>query len=147
MSALLTVQGLKASYGRVPVLNGINLEVAESEILGVLGHNGMGKTTLLKALMGIIPATAGQMIFDGEDLTNMKSSGRARLGIGYVPQGRGIFPNLSVRDNLRMGVATHEINEMDALERTLTDFPRLCLTGMAVRFRAVNSSFWRWRGA
>jgi len=125
MSALLTVQGLKASYGRVPVLNGINLEVAESEIPGVLGHNGMGKTTLLKALMGIIPATAGQMIFDGEDLTNMKSSGRARLGIGYVPQGRGIFPNLSVRDNLRMGVATHEINEMDALERTLTDFPRL----------------------
>jgi amidase len=125
MSALLKVQGLHASYGKVPVLHGIDLEVVEGEILGVLGHNGMGKTTLLKTLMGIIPATAGQMVFDGEDLTNMRSSARARLGIGYVPQGRGIFPNLSVQDNLRMGVAAHEIDEADALDRVLANFPRL----------------------
>ena len=125
MSALLNVQGLQASYGKVPVLQGINLEVEEGEILGVLGHNGMGKTTLLKTLMGIVPATAGRMIFDGEDLTNLRSSGRARLGIGYVPQGRSIFPNLSVRDNLRMGVAAHGIDEQDAIERVLADFPRL----------------------
>ena len=125
MSALLEVQGLQAGYGKVPVLHGINLEVAEGEILGVLGHNGMGKTTLLKTLMGIVPATAGRMIFDGEDLTGLRSSGRARLGIGYVPQGRGIFPNLSVQDNLRMGVAAHEMDEVDAIERVLADFPRL----------------------
>ena len=125
MSALLNVQGLQASYGKVPVLQGINLEVEEGEILGVLGHNGMGKTTLLKTLMGIVPATAGRMIFDGEDLTNLRSSGRARLGIGYVPQGRSIFPNLSVRDNLRMGVAAHGIDEQDAIARVLADFPRL----------------------
>lgn len=125
MSALLKVQGLRSGYGKVPVLHGIDLEVAEGEILGVLGHNGMGKTTLLKTLMGIVPATAGQMIFDGEDLTGLRSSGRARLGIGYVPQGRGIFPNLSVRDNLRMGVAAHEMDEYDAIERVLADFPRL----------------------
>ena len=125
MSAILRVQGLSASYGRVPVLNGINLDVNDGEILGVLGHNGMGKTTLLKALMGIIPATSIQMVFDGEDLSLLKSSGRGRLGIGYVPQGRGIFPTLSVLDNLRMGVAAHDMDEIDAVERVMVDFPRL----------------------
>jgi amidase len=125
MSPLLKVQGLQASYGRVPVLHGINFEVAEGEILGVLGHNGMGKTTLLKTLMGIVPAKAGQMTFDGEDITTLKSSGRARLGMGYVPQGRGIFPTLSVLDNLRMGVASHDMDETDAVERVMADFPRL----------------------
>jgi len=88
MSALLNVQGLTAGYGKVPVLHGINLEVGEGEILGILGHNGMGKTTLLKALMGILPATGGEMSFDGIDLNSVRSSGRARLGIGYVPQDR-----------------------------------------------------------
>ncbi len=125
MSALLKVQGLHASYGRVPVLHGINLEVTEGEILGVLGHNGMGKTTLLKTLMGIVPAKSGQMLFDGEDITGLKSSGRARLGMGYVPQGRGIFPTLSVLDNLRMGVAAHRVDEAEAVERVMADFPRL----------------------
>ncbi len=125
MSALLKVHALQAGYGRVPVLHGINLEVAEGEILGVLGHNGMGKSTLLKTLMGIVPATGGQVIFDGHDLTLAKSSGRARDGIGYVPQGRGIFPNLTVRDNLRMGVAAHDVDETDAIDRVLTHFPRL----------------------
>lgn len=125
MNALLKVQGLQASYGRVPVLHGINLDVAEGEILGVLGHNGMGKTTLLKTLMGIVPAKAGQMVFGGEDITGMKSSGRARLGMGYVPQGRGIFPTLSVLDNLRMGVASHDLDEAEAVDRVMADFPRL----------------------
>jgi amidase len=125
MSTLLKVQGLRAGYGKVPVLNGIDLEVAEGEILGILGHNGMGKTTLLKTLMGIIPATAGVMTFDEVDLIATRSSNRARLGIGYVPQGRGIFPNLTVRDNLRMGVAAHDIDEEEAIEQILGDFPRL----------------------
>lgn len=125
MSALLTVKGLMAGYGRVPVLHGINFEVQEGEILGVLGHNGMGKTTLLKTLMGIVPATGGQVNFDGEDLTSLNPATRARYGIGYVPQGRGIFPNLTVLDNLRMGVAAHDIDEMSAVERVLSDFPRL----------------------
>lgn len=125
MSALLKVKGLMAGYGKVPVLHGINLEVGEGEILGVLGHNGMGKTTLLKTLMGIVPAKGGQVVFDGEDLKGMNSSGRARMGLGYVPQGRGIFPNLSVQDNLRMGVTAHDIDEVDAIERVLADFPRL----------------------
>ena len=125
MSTLLKVSGLRAGYGRVPVLHGIDLTVNEGEILGVLGHNGMGKSTLLKTLMGIIPASGGSMVFDGQDMVRIRSSGRAQLGIGYVPQGRGIFPNLSVRDNLRMGVAAHDMDEDSAIDRVLADFPRL----------------------
>ncbi len=125
MTALLKVSGLRAGYGRVPVLHGIDLTVNEGEILGVLGHNGMGKSTLLKTLMGIIPASGGSIVFDGQDLLRMRSSGRAQLGIGYVPQGRGVFPNLSVRDNLRMGVVAHDLDEDTAIDRVMTDFPRL----------------------
>jgi amidase len=122
---LLRVTGLRSGYGRVPVLHGVDLAVAEGEILGILGHNGMGKTTLLKTLMGIVPATGGAMTFDGVDLRREPSSARARLGIGYVPQGRGIFPNLSVRDNLRMGVAAHGMDEGAAIDAVLADFPRI----------------------
>ncbi len=122
---LLRVTGLRAGYGRVPVLHGVDLTVGEGEILGILGHNGMGKTTLLKTLMGIVPATGGSVAFDGIDLLRERPSARARLGIGYVPQGRGIFPNLSVRDNLRMGVAAHGIDEDAAIDRVLADFPRI----------------------
>lgn len=125
MSALLKLSGLRAGYGRVPVLHGIDLSVNDGEILGILGHNGMGKSTLLKTLMGIIPASGGSMTFDGQDIGRQRSSGRAQLGIGYVPQGRGIFPNLSVRDNLRMGIASHDLDEDSAIERVLADFPRL----------------------
>ncbi|MFN3262204.1 MAG: amidase [Pikeienuella sp.] len=125
MSALLEVRGLRAGYGRVPILHGIDLDVAEGEILGVLGHNGMGKTTLLKTLMGIVPATGGTMRFDGEDLARLRPSARAQMGVGYVPQGRGIFPALTVRDNLRMGVAAQEMDEEEAISRILADFPRL----------------------
>lgn len=125
MSALLKISGLRAGYGRVPVLHGIDLSVNDGEILGILGHNGMGKSTLLKTLMGIIPASGGSMTFDGQDIGRQRSSGRAQLGIGYVPQGRGIFPNLSVRDNLRMGIASHDVDEDSAIERVLADFPRL----------------------
>ncbi|NBR89468.1 MAG: amidase, partial [Rhodobacteraceae bacterium] len=125
MSALLKISGLRAGYGRVPVLHGIDLSVNDGEILGILGHNGMGKSTLLKTLMGIIPASGGSMTFDGQDIGRQRSSGRAQLGIGYVPQGRGIFPNLSVRDNLRMGIASHDLDEDSAIDRVLADFPRL----------------------
>ena len=82
MTTLLRVQDLASGYGRVPVLHGIRFEVAEGEILGILGHNGMGKSTLLKTLMGIVPATRGTMSYDGQDLGRLRSSGRAQLGIG-----------------------------------------------------------------
>ena len=102
---MLEVRGLCASYGRIPILTGVTFDVQQGEIVGVLGHNGMGKTTLMKTLMGFVPATAGTITFDGVDLTHAPTHARAQAGIGYVPQGREIFPRLSVRDNLRMGAA------------------------------------------
>ncbi|SEA68511.1 amidase [Rubrimonas cliftonensis] len=123
---ILAARGLRSGYGRVPVLQGLDVTVGAGEILGVLGHNGMGKTTLLKTLMGLVPATGGEITFDGVDVTREGAHRRALLGVGYVPQGRGIFPTLSVRDNLRMGVASHGLeDERAALEAILAEFPQL----------------------
>jgi urea transport system ATP-binding protein len=120
---MLSVTDLHARYGRIPILNGIRLEVAAGEFVGVLGHNGMGKTTLLKTLMGFIRAQRGRIVFDGVDVTAEPAYVRARRGLGYVPQGREIFPGLSVRDNLRMGFIGRGAEErIDALLET---FPSL----------------------
>src|SRR5258708_2541865 len=104
---MLNVQGLRTGYGRIPILNGVSFAVKEGEFIGILGHNGMGKTTLLKALMGFLPATGGHVRLDGNDVTAAEPYRRARLGLGYVPQGREIFPGLTVYDNLRMGCRKH----------------------------------------
>jgi len=100
---ILEVQGLRAGYATGDVLQGVDLAVAEGEIVGVVGRNGVGKTTLMKTLIGLLAARAGGIRFDGADITRLKADGRARAGIAYVPQGRGIFGNMTVRDNLRMG--------------------------------------------
>lgn len=123
---ILEVNGVSGGYGKVPILHGIEFTVAENEVVGVLGHNGMGKTTLLKTLMGFLPSSAGTIRFDSTDITAMAPFERAGLGLGYVPQGRGIFPQLSVRDNLRF--AWHEYSgasERDVMDAVLTDFARL----------------------
>src|SRR5258707_4514081 len=120
---LLSVTDLHAQYGRIPILNGVQLDVASGEFVGVLGHNGMGKTTLLKTLMGFVPARRGRVVFDGADVTHEPSYARARRGLGYVPQGRDIFPGLSVRDNLRMGFAGRGAEER--IDSILETFPRL----------------------
>src|SRR6185436_2535726 len=120
---LLRATDLSARYGRIPVLNGIQLQVAAAEFVGVLGHNGMGKTTLLRTLMGFVPAHRGQITFDETDVTREPPYARARRGLGYVPQGREIFPGLSVHDNLRMGFAGRGAEER--IDVILQTFPRL----------------------
>ncbi len=122
---ILTVDGLHSGYGRIPILNGIGLFVAEGEFLGILGHNGMGKTTLMRTLMGHIPATAGRVTLDGQDITRAAPQVRARAGLGLVPQGRQIFPDLTVRENLRMGMAGAKAEDPALLDEMLTLFPRL----------------------
>ena len=97
-SQLLEVKGLRSGYGRVPILHGLDFTIGQGEIVGILGHNGMGKTTLLKTLAGLLPVTGGQLRFDGKDITREPTYRRARLGLGFLPQGRGIFPALSVRE-------------------------------------------------
>jgi branched-chain amino acid transport system ATP-binding protein len=123
---ILSVENIHAGYGRIPVLNGISFTVGEREVVGVLGHNGMGKTTLLKALIGQVPVSAGSIRFAGADITHEPSYRRARAGIGYVPQGRAIFPSLTVRDNLRMGFVENGIDaEESVVNDILARFPRL----------------------
>jgi len=122
---MLDVQGLKTAYGRIPILNGVSFAVREGEFVGILGHNGMGKTTLLKALMGFLPATGGRVHFADCDITAAEPYRRARLGLGYVPQGREIFPALTVYDNLRMGCSKHAGDEQDTIGAVLEEFPRL----------------------
>jgi len=102
---ILEVEGLAAGYGRIQILDGISFAVAAGEVVGLVGHNGMGKTTLLRALMGELPAKAGCIRIAGRDVTDEPTVVRARVGLGYVPQGRQIFPDLSVLENLRVGEA------------------------------------------
>src|SRR3984885_11597679 len=116
---MLEVSNLAAGYGRIPILGGVTLAVAPGEFIGILGHNGMGKTTLLRALMGYIPATAGRVILEGANITRAEPFRRARSGMGYVPQGREIFPALSVRDNLRMGAVGRPKDEAVAIGSAL----------------------------
>ena len=123
---LLDVEGLSAGYGRIPVLHDISLAAGEGEIVGVLGHNGVGKSTLLKTLIGLVPATRGNIRWDHSDITGVPAHARARSGIGYVPQGRGILPNLSVRENLRFAYQdVGEGSEEETCDRVLEVFSRL----------------------
>jgi len=122
---MLEVRGLTAAYGRIPILHGIDLSVAEGEFVGILGHNGMGKTTLLKTLIGLLRPTGGSIELKGRNITRMAAFKRNLNGIGYVPQGRDIFPNLSVLDNLRIAMAMHKVDEEQMLEEMLDTFPRL----------------------
>lgn len=121
---MIRVEGLHAGYGRIPVLQGIDFSAVEGECLGVLGHNGMGKTTLMRTLAGQIRATAGTISLDEVDITHQGSHERARRGLGYVPQGRAIFPTLSVTENLWMGTCSGR-RSADVLEQVLATFPRL----------------------
>ncbi len=121
---MLEVSGLHSGYGRIPILSGVTLSVAPGEFVGILGHNGMGKSTLLRTLMGYLPVTEGSIRFLDQDLGRAPPYARARLGIGYVPQGREIFSTLSVYENLRMG-CTRAPDEQATIRGVLQKFPRL----------------------
>lgn len=103
---MLNVQAIDQYYGSSHILRGVSLQAAVGEVTVVLGRNGVGKTSLLKSLMGLVPVKRGSVALDGVDITQATPFERARLGVGYVPQGREIFPRLTVEENLRMGLAT-----------------------------------------
>ena len=102
MSALLEIKGLSAGYGRIPVLHGVECNVHDNEILGILGNNGMGKSTLLKTVMGIISPTSGTILYSGQDVTRLKPGPRAQYGMGYVPQG-----TRDISQSKRFGQSAH----------------------------------------
>ncbi|MFB9950699.1 ABC transporter ATP-binding protein [Rhizobium puerariae] len=123
---MLEIRNLKGGYGSIDVLRGIDITVAKGEFVGILGHNGMGKSTLLKTIIGHLPAAGGTMTFEGRSIAALPPPARVHLGIGYVPQGRRIFPQLTVRENLTVAaratrrpaaIVDEIIAELPALER------------------------------
>src|SRR6187200_1066304 len=126
MATLLAAHDLHARYGDSHVLRGVSVQVRAGRSLGLLGRNGMGKTTLIRTLLGYVRAAGGSVAWQGRALTGALPEKMARLGIGYVPEGRGIFPNLSVRENLVMTARAGPAGERTwTLERVLATFPRL----------------------
>jgi urea transport system ATP-binding protein len=106
--SLLSIKGLNQSYGGSHTLWDVDIDIAEGSRTCLMGRNGMGKTTLLRCIMGLLPVTSGSITFKNSDLRSVPAEGRARLGIGYVPQGREIFPQLTVEENLRVGLAARK---------------------------------------
>jgi branched-chain amino acid transport system ATP-binding protein len=123
---VLRAEGIEAGYGESLVLQGVSLHLPKGAAVGLLGRNGMGKTTLIRTVMGYLRARRGVLQWDGRDVTGSPPEGVARLGVGYVPEGRGIFPNLSVRENLVMTARAGADGRKDwTIERVLDVFPRL----------------------
>lgn len=126
MSALLNVQGIKSGYGVVEVLRGIDLHVMPGELVALLGSNGAGKTTLNLTLSGLVATRAGQVQFDGYDITGLHSRQVVVRGLIQVPEGRKVFPNLSVHENLELGAFTRgRERRVQNLEKVYDTFPRL----------------------
>jgi urea transport system ATP-binding protein len=100
---VLRVANLTAAYGASPVLHGVDMQLRQGEIVSLIGRNGVGKTTTMRCLMGVIRASTGSIALNGQRIEGMSSDSRARLGIGYVPQGRGVFPRMTVEENLMVG--------------------------------------------
>jgi urea transport system ATP-binding protein len=125
---MLEVRGLNVAYGESQVLWDVSLDVPAGSVVCLMGRNGVGKTTLLKSIMGLLPTRSGRVAFDGTDLGGRRPEERAGCGIGYVPQGREIFPNLTVQENLRMGLLGSRRNGNgggDPLEHVFDLFPKL----------------------
>ncbi|MBL8304695.1 MAG: ABC transporter ATP-binding protein [Ideonella sp.] len=123
---IVDAQAVHAWYGSSHVLHGVDLQIARGETVGLLGRNGMGKSTLIRTLLGHVAQREGRIVLFGQDASRAKPHEVARLGIAYVPEGRGVFPNLSVRENLVMAARPGRDGRRDwSYERVLDTFPRL----------------------
>lgn len=121
---MLEVKDIHAAYGDVKTLRGVSFDVQPSEIMCLLGRNGAGKTTALKSVMGLLPISSGSVTLEGEDLATLPPHEIPRRGIGYIPQGRRLFPELSVAENIEIGLMTRGMGK-DTKEWVLELFPRL----------------------
>ncbi|MBF6414935.1 ABC transporter ATP-binding protein [Nocardia cyriacigeorgica] len=126
---MLEVDEISVNYGRIQALHGISLRVAEGELVTLLGANGAGKTTTMRALSGLLPLTKGRIVFEGRDISRMKAHERVVAGLIQAPEGRGIFPGMSVQENLDMGCYARpfkqKVDYAATLERVFELFPRL----------------------
>jgi len=122
---MIEIKGLNQFYGGSHTLWNIDMQIAKGSCTCLMGRNGMGKTTLLRCIMGLLPLNSGQIIYEGQDLTTLPTSSRARIGIGYVPQGREIFSQLTVEENLRTGLAVRKDKLKQVPEHIYAMFPVL----------------------
>jgi branched-chain amino acid transport system ATP-binding protein len=125
---LLQVEEIHTHYGKSHILHGVSLNVGRGEVVGLLGRNGVGKSTTLKAIAGIVHPSAGRVLFEGRSITNLPAHRLARLGIGYVPEDRRIFPLLTVTENLRTGLDRHGVTaarKKELLDKSYGYFPVL----------------------
>ena len=126
MSALLDVRSLEVAYGNIPALHGIDLQVQKGEIVTLIGANGAGKTTTLRTISGLLKPRKGQVVFNEKNITGTKPDVITAMGVSHVPEGRGIFANLTVNDNLELGAYVRKDKVTDAeYERIFTLFPVL----------------------
>ncbi|MER7859851.1 ABC transporter ATP-binding protein [Amycolatopsis sp. WAC 04197] len=122
---LLEVQDINVHYGKIAALKGMSIEVGEGEIVSLIGANGAGKTTTLKTISGLRPLTSGRILFDGQDISKTPGHKRVELGIGQSPEGRGVFPGMTVQENLLMGAYTRKDDLKADLDEVYELFPRL----------------------
>jgi len=122
---VLALDGVHVSYGNTPILRDIDLQVESGETIGIMGRNGVGKTTLMKTVIGLLSPTEGTITFQDEDVTDLSADRRARLGMGYIPQGRDVFPDLTVEQNVQMGLTISEHKSEKLVDRVYDYFPRL----------------------
>jgi len=125
---LISVEGVHTYYGKSHILNGVSLEVGRGEVVGLIGRNGVGKSTTLKTIMGLISASAGRIVYEGRSITGLPSHKLARIGIAYVPEDRRIFRLLTVMENLRTGLdrdGVSEAQKKQLLDKLFEYFPRL----------------------
>src|ERR1700681_1949102 len=122
---MLTVTDLSVAYGETLILRNVSIEVRAGEMVCLMGRNGVGKTTLLKSVMGLLRPRSGRVLFNGKDLTRTPPEVRARAGIGYVPQGRDIFPQLTVLENLKIGLLCNPERPRVVPEHIYEQFPML----------------------
>jgi ABC-type branched-subunit amino acid transport system ATPase component len=142
---MLAIEGLNAHYGASHVLQGVDLDVPDGTIVAVLGRNGVGKTTTVRAVMGLVPPSSGRVLLDGEDIAGWAPHRVARAGVAYVPEGRLIFPDLTATENIR--VAERRPAKAWPLERlSYWSCSRRCASGPATgarNYRAASSRCWR----
>jgi len=125
---LLTATDIHTFYGRSHVLRGVSLSLGRGETVSLLGRNGMGKTTLINSILGIVPHSSGTVVYEDQDISAVPTHEIARRGIAYVPEGRGVFPNLSVKENLLVAARPGPTGRLDwTFDRVMSTFPKLKL--------------------